>query len=162
MWASVSVFHVVSLCSVTFMSSCKTSWLLLAAPLSELFARRSFRIKHRVWPSASPLTLLSLCVCVSAGCGRASRPASQSRSERACLRVPSPTAAGSRWEDSEAAAAVESRRGQDDVGSGGVRTHGDPAAVQRWRQQPLGRRRLGQREQLGSPVRALAHQSPRR
>lgn len=90
---------------------------------------------------------------------------------RAGLRVcvfESPVANGSRWKDSEAAAAAaaaveaESRRGQDDVGSGGVRTHGDPAAVQRWRQQPVGRRRLGQREQLGSPVRALTHQSPRR
>lgn len=104
-----------------------------------------------------------------------SRPASKSRTESVCasvwgcvcLRVPSLTAAGARWKDTKAvasaAAGAESRRGQDDVGSGGIRPHGDPAAVQqRWRQQPLGRRRLGQREQLSSPVWALKNQSPRR
>lgn len=72
-------------------------------------------------------------------------------------RVPSLTAAGVR------PGGAETRRGQDDVGSGRIRTHGHPAAaVQRRRQQPLGRRWLGQREQLGSAVRALAHQSSRR
>lgn len=67
--------------------------------------------------------------------GRSSRPARQSRSDSVCVcecsRVPLLTAAGgSRWKDSRAAAGAESRPGEDDVGGGGVRTHGDPAAVQ--------------------------------
>lgn len=52
--------------------------------------------------------------------------------------------------------------GQDDVGGIGVWTYGYPATIQRWRQQPLGQRWLGQREQLSTPVRALTHQSPGR
>ena len=64
--------------------------------------------------------------------------------------------------DAEVVAVRSEFRGHDDYGGRGAGAHG--AAVQQRhnnRQQPLGRR-VGQREQLGTPLRALPHQGPGR